>query len=81
MRTVELEQYTLVILEGDLDYTVRPPRQLWNIEIAGPRGRVSAENLVWVAERWDYVNELYEEITACLDGEYHCCFTGRSLWL
>lgn len=81
MQTFKLEQYTVKILEGDLDHTVCPARQLWNVEIQGPLGGVRADNLVWIAERWDYIDELYREITACLDGEYHCCFTGRSLWL
>lgn len=63
------------------DASVTPKRPLYRIYISGPRGCVTAYDLVWITGRLDYIESLYNEICRNLDGFYHCCFDGRSGWV
>jgi len=47
----------------------------------GPKGSVKA---TMMADCWDTEEsnrELYWSIVDCLEGAYHCCFSGHVTWL
>ena len=59
------------------DSTVTPPRPLYRVYIAGVNGTLYADDLVCIINRFDFIDYLYWDIQAVLDGHYHCCLTGK----
>lgn len=67
---------------GNLDHTVTPARQLIDLYIQGDRGMVRVRDMVFVPDRRDYIEEVYEEIIAVLEGYYYnCCLSPTAEWL
>ncbi len=59
------------------DPSSQVPSGLWRVVIQGAKGTVSADNIVCVYDRFDYIDDLYWLICSVLDGHYHCCLSGR----
>ena len=55
-------------------------RPLWRVYIKGSQGTVHVDNIVCVIHSADNIEMLYKEIINVLDGNYHCCLTGKSYW-
>lgn len=51
---------------------------LWRIYIKGPAGNVYCSDIADIYPNLDYINFLYWEMIAVLDGHYHCCFSGKT---
>lgn len=67
---------------SNLEYsTVTNKDQTLHLTIQGPKGTVAADKLVVVLDRQDYIEDLYWDIITTLEGNYHCCLTGRVDWL
>lgn len=67
---------------GRLDHTVTPARQLLDLYIQGPLGFVRVRDMVFVPDRRDYIEEVYEQIIAVLEGYYYnCCLSPTAEWL
>lgn len=62
---------------SSLDPTTVPPMPLLRVYIEGHKGTVVADDVVCVINRLDYIDDLYWQIQAVLDGHYHCCLTGK----
>lgn len=60
--------------------TQSTPRSLYTLYIQGPMGTVRLENIVAIIHTADNLELLYTEVLNVLDGNYHCCFTGKSYW-
>ena len=73
--------YSISWWASSTDPSTDPPRPLYTVKISGPRSVVTAHSIVWVTDRPDYVEDMYWGIVNCLDGVYHCCFTGNVDWL
>lgn len=67
---------------GRMDHTVQPARRLIDLYIQGPQGFVRVRDMVFVPERRDYIEEVYEQIIAVLEGYYYnCCLSPTAEWL
>lgn len=63
-----------------LSYEVEQRPSSVCLRIEGPLGRVEIPDMVWVADRTDYIELIYRECLKVRDGIYHCCFTDRIRW-
>jgi len=48
---------------------------VYHCVLAGPQGRISIRDLVWMTDRDDLKEICYWESWAVLQGAYHCCFS------
>ena len=53
-------------------------RPLFRVFIKGSAGSVYADDIVWCVGREDILAIYYWEMIAVLDGNYHCCFSGKT---
>jgi len=72
-----IQEYQWACETSGQDTSVEPARPLYRVYIQGPRGTVSADEVVTIFDRYDYIDDLYWLIVSVLDGHYHCCLTGR----
>lgn len=43
--------------------------------LAGPKGRIQLNDLVWIANRRDILDIYYWEAWSVTQGAYHCCLS------
>ena len=49
----------------------------WRVFIEGVKGTVQVDDIVWIAGRFDLLDQLYWDAQSVLDGHYHCCLWGK----